>query len=170
MKTENKAFTLIELLVVIAIIALLATIVIASLNCARKKARDARRLADIKEIQKAIEMYYDDHGRYPSPGENNCAGWDTGNTEHDILPGRLDEYLRKVPADPSATGNCNGYRYYRYPAGYKGCDPNKGAFYVLEITDMETSGRPHPKSPGFKCPDRDWGTEADYVVGKFENF
>lgn len=56
---KSKGFTLIELLVVIAIIGVLASVVLASMNSARKKARDARRVADIKQIQLALEMYFD---------------------------------------------------------------------------------------------------------------
>src|SRR3989344_73172 len=60
-------FTLIELLVVIAIIGILASVVLASLNSARKKSRDARRLADIKQIQVALELYFDaNSGNYPT--------------------------------------------------------------------------------------------------------
>ena len=58
---------MIELLVVIAIIAVLASIVLVSLNTARVKGRDARRLADIKSIQNALELYYDStSGTYPT--------------------------------------------------------------------------------------------------------
>ena len=62
---KNKAgFTLIELLVVIAIISLLSSVVMSSLNSARSKARDARRISDVKQFQLALNLYYDKYGRY----------------------------------------------------------------------------------------------------------
>jgi type II secretion system protein G len=65
MRTDQKGFTLIELLVVVAIIGMLASIVLASLNTARQKGRDARRVSDLREIQTALELYYSDHTAYP---------------------------------------------------------------------------------------------------------
>lgn len=56
---KKGGFTLIELLVVIAIIGVLASIVLASLNSARRKSRDSRRVADIKQLQLALELYFD---------------------------------------------------------------------------------------------------------------
>ena len=50
----RRGFTLIELLVVIAIIGLLATVVLASLNTARSKSRDARRLSDLKQMANLV--------------------------------------------------------------------------------------------------------------------
>ncbi len=64
-KRTKKGFTLIELLVVIAIIGILASVVLASLNSARKKSRDARRVADIKQLQLALELYFDKNSNYP---------------------------------------------------------------------------------------------------------
>ena len=63
---SKLGFTLIELLVVIAIIGILSSVVVASLNSARKKARDARRVDDVKQVQLALELYFDaNSGKYP---------------------------------------------------------------------------------------------------------
>ncbi|MEK7599217.1 MAG: type II secretion system protein [Patescibacteria group bacterium] len=81
----KRGFTLIELLVVIAIIGVLASVVLASLNSARRKSRDARRVADIKQIQLALELYFDSKGEYPDV---------TSNLDPDYIP--------TVPTDPVA--------------------------------------------------------------------
>lgn len=65
-RNSKRGFTLIELLVVIAIIGILSSVVLASLNSARQKSRDARRLSDIKQLQLALELYYDANTAYPA--------------------------------------------------------------------------------------------------------
>lgn len=62
---SQAGFTLIELLVVIGIIAVLATIGIVSFGSASATARDTKRLADIRTIQSAIEIYNANTGDYP---------------------------------------------------------------------------------------------------------
>ena len=71
MRNENS-FTLIELLVVIAIIGLLAAIVFVSLDDAIMKARDAKRKAELAQIQIAVEIFYAQKGYYPNPGGEWC--------------------------------------------------------------------------------------------------
>ena len=63
---NRKGFTLIEILVVIAIIGILASVVVASLNSARKKAMDAKRINDVRQISTALMMFYYDKGRMPA--------------------------------------------------------------------------------------------------------
>ncbi len=65
-KINQKGFTLIELLVVIAIIGLLASVVLLALNSARQKSRDAKRLADVRQIASALELYFNDASAYPT--------------------------------------------------------------------------------------------------------
>ena len=173
-KYKNKGFTLIELLVVIAILGLLMSIVLASLNNARKKTRDARRLSDMRQILLALELYYDSNNQYPPITSDSCCdGWDQGPCGTDktfINTLRTANLMPQVPTDPSGgTGTgCYGYNYYRYNAGSYGCDSSKGAYFVLGIRDMETSNRPHPNSLGWSCPSRNWQNEFDWVTGKFE--
>ena len=91
----RRGFTLIELLVVIAIIGILASIVLASLNSARKKSRDARRIADVKQIQLALELYFD--------AQKGIDGTGTSASYPDTLVRLEPTYIPKVPKDPSVS-------------------------------------------------------------------
>ncbi len=92
--SPTRGFTLIELLVVIAIIGVLSSVVLASLNTARKKGRDARRIADIKQLQLALELYYDSYGFYPVAMTSAVL----------VTPG----YIASIPTDPA---NAVAYAY-----------------------------------------------------------
>jgi len=98
---KSKGFTLIELLVVIAIIGILSTIVLVSLNSARQKARDTRRLGDIRQVALALEMYYDDNTSYPIVVGCTAANW-TGTLATAITGGG---YMAAIPIDPVNSGN-----------------------------------------------------------------
>ncbi|MCI0619674.1 type II secretion system GspH family protein [Candidatus Wolfebacteria bacterium] len=64
MFSRNRGFTLIELLVVIAIIGILSSVVLASLNTARDKGRDAAIKSDLNNIRAQAELVYDNDGDY----------------------------------------------------------------------------------------------------------
>lgn len=101
---NKKGFTLIELLIVVAIIGLLSTLAVVALGSARVKARDSKRLADLKQVQTALELYYTDQNAYPSGSAVNL-----GDTDHKCLnatgwaaAGCTDPYMGQVPVDPQS--------------------------------------------------------------------
>lgn len=103
-----RGFTLIELLVVVSLIGILATLVLANLNAARERGRDAQRKSDLKSIQNSLQLYYNDYGKFP---DNNSSGeilgcgasgvsactygsaWTAGDTT----------YMQTLPEDPIST-------------------------------------------------------------------
>ena len=88
---------MIELLIVIAIIGLLSTLSIIALNSTRSRARDAQRMHDIRQITTALEMYYNDNGKYPDCQGNDRdsnGGWYT------CLEPALSPYINPLPRDP----------------------------------------------------------------------
>ena len=115
MKMNKKGFTLIELLVVIAIIGLLSTLAVVALGNARVKARDAKRMSDLKQIQTALELYYTDQNAYPA-GSNVVLGplrspATTATGNYACLDnagwhatGCANAYMGSVPGDPNDTG------------------------------------------------------------------
>jgi len=108
-------FTLIELLVVIAIIGILAGVVVVNVGSAQAKARDAKRISDMKAIQTALEMYYDDNGVYPiycpTSGDSYCLATS--------LSTYLSGFLSTFPTDPIENRPYAGltYRYSSYNDG-----------------------------------------------------
>lgn len=152
-KNKYKGFTLIELLVVIAIISLLSSVVLASLNSARVKARDARRLADIKQLQTALEFYFDVHNAYPSTSGNYqvIAG---GSTALQVLV--TEGFIAKVPSDPQSTntGVNNNEYYYGSPGWWLDSWPYQIQFQLENRND--SAGLPYSANM--------WGVRYVYSV------
>jgi general secretion pathway protein G len=104
---NKKGFTLIELLVVIAIIGLLSTLAVVALSSARTKGRDAVRVSDAKNLQMALELYYNDNNAYPT-GTNVVLGEGTVNClDNTGFVAAADcthapIYMQALPKDPQS--------------------------------------------------------------------
>ena len=103
MSARRSGFTLIELMVIIIIIGLLAATAIVTLANAQRKSRDAKRLADLRELQKTIETIHTETGTYPLADAADNATWaDFGNA--------IADYITSVPIDPD-NDDPNDYIY-----------------------------------------------------------
>ena len=140
---NRQGFTLIELLVVIAVIGILASVVMASLNSARVKARDARRKADMQQLTLAIQLYYSDFGVFPpSSGATmpNLSWANSSDASWTTFGAHMQPYMATLPKDPQQTTNPNiwaasggGYAY-----SYVLCSPQS---YML-VYQLENAQGP----------------------------
>ena len=144
----SKGFTIVELLVVVAIISLLAALVLASLESARGRARDAVRVQDINAVADALELYYTEFGRYP---ENSAATvpplcgavneWyrlGCGGAIDQVLEN--NDYIETTPRDAhdltcTAAGPTDPYYYYN-PHHY--CDNLGQHVHIVVARHLET--------------------------------
>jgi prepilin-type N-terminal cleavage/methylation domain-containing protein len=96
---KKQGFTLVEILVVVSIIGLLSSIVLVGLGSFRARGRDARRVADLRETQNALELYYGKFGGYP------LTTWD--GLEKTLTDAEIG--VTSISDDP--LGGTNHYKY-----------------------------------------------------------
>lgn len=131
---NDRGFTLIELLVVVSIIGMLSSVLLVSLQSARTKARETKLLVEVKEFQKALELYKLDNGTYPGVGvwySYTCNAGNFGATTPitNLFDNNFtSKYISKIPgelvdcgfryAPSTGTSNVTGYM-----CGYVGQAP-----------------------------------------------
>lgn len=129
---KQNGFTLIELLVVIAIIGVLSSIVMSSVNSARKKSRDSQRISEFREFRTALNMYYINHGSYPPTPPctiPSCSWEDHKNIFNAIATALFNEGLiSQMPKDPRDPDQF--YMAYDYGRGTE-------AGYII-VTQLES--------------------------------
>lgn len=141
-----NGFTLIELLIAISIIAILSTVGFTVYTQGQILARDAKRKADLKQIQTALNLYYQDFKSYPNTLGNNCSANAGGFTvctstaspsaQQPWINGVTTNYIDVLPVDPLSnsgdpvprTGSNFGYGYRVYGAF---CNKGANQIYVL---------------------------------------
>lgn len=137
MKINKKGFTLIELIIAMVILAVLSGLIAGGVLNSLKKGRDARRKADLQQIQRALEFYYEDNRTYPS--SLTFGGQIVG-------PAPVSKvYMQKVPIDP----NTSKTYYYCYETV---SSPTKYKLYaVLENENDSSRMTTAPSTSGFTC-------------------
>ncbi|RJQ13867.1 type II secretion system protein [Candidatus Parcubacteria bacterium] len=148
-KPKTKlGFTLIELLVVITIINVLASTILVSANQGRFRARQSRRVSDMRELQKAIELYNLRNNSYPNTGGawytacNSCTLFGGCNQPRDAwIPGLAPTFIRSTPVDPlmpnPASNNAQGDYCYVYRSDTTGREYKLMAHRILEFTGSD---------------------------------
>ncbi|MFH1047880.1 MAG: carboxypeptidase regulatory-like domain-containing protein [Patescibacteria group bacterium] len=113
----QRGFTLLELLVVITIIGLLSSIGYVSYQAVKVSARDAKRVSDAKQVQTALELFFEFNTSYPSDNVFGSDGQLLGYLETRRLSdaGFSDEvfgtpYMVEVPKNPEPGGTDYVYR------------------------------------------------------------
>jgi len=135
-----RGFTLVEILIVLAVIAVVGTLFILGVNPLEqlRKSNDAARKSDLSQLQKALELYYQDNGSYPpSSGDFKISiGSATLPWGSPWLP-----YMKALPKDPTAT------RTYQY---YSPVSSNGQSYYIY--ASLERGGKdPQACNQGNAC-------------------
>ena len=122
LKRHIRGFTLVEIIVVVALIGLLASAAYVSYGEVRTEARDRKRMADLRQLQLAIENYKQVHGRYPlggcgylpsggwvGPGPSNTS-WHRTCAEY--ISGLVPDFISALPTDPNRENESDrGFMY-----------------------------------------------------------
>lgn len=158
---KHNGFTIVELLIVIVVIGILAAITIVAYNGVQQRARDSRRVSDMKQVQKDLELFYTSQGRYPiTPGG---ATWDdhwgfmqqclTVGTNCGFTTTNFQPFISSVPNDPLDNPSTSSDSDPTYYTGYENRTADN---YILRVL-LESSSDPALTNDA----DGGWRTSVD---------
>lgn len=150
--TKQSGFTIVELLIVIVVIGILATITIVAYSGIQVRARDTTRIDKVKNIAKAIDLYYVDNGRYPpildGMGLETSCGSQTDNWGHcdrnKILADYLIPYMAINPT--SLSDATQGNYWYHYTSQGSDNYQTYGIMVYLEGSAGQSDGGYYPNA------------------------
>jgi len=159
---KQKAFTLIEFLVVLAIITLIISLILVSLRSMREKGRDGRRLQEINQVVKALQLYWIDYEEYPDKTCPCERGWETSDADPDQFMEYLAPYLSEIPLDPINT-RVDDYKFFgprpeNYFYAYKQYEPPsycpeiEKPFVIIAVSNLEAYVPPDLPEMGMPLP------------------
>ena len=136
---HERGFTLIELIVVIAIVGILTTLAVANVASSIKRARDSERINSLKQLQTALELYYQDHGSYPSTGTlPPFKQWRSGRSGGFWIPELTAKYIKEMPLDPKNGSGCSADAGDGVRDGATSCYDL--AYYAGDFCSLELGG------------------------------
>lgn len=102
---KKQAFTLVELIVVIIVLVILWTIAFISLQWYSSSARDSKRLSDIQNIKKSLELFNLDTSKYPIPDDYQVVEYSWDDLRYQWIVWKqvitnLSKTLNNKPIDP----------------------------------------------------------------------
>jgi prepilin-type N-terminal cleavage/methylation domain-containing protein len=113
-KYVKRGFTLIELLMVIAILGILMSIIVNQISTARSRARDSKRVIEIRQLETAIRAYELDYGSYPVGTLDIAPSTIDQSNNGAFIPVLSPNYIAQI-SDPG--GNGFGYYWYLWDTG-----------------------------------------------------
>lgn len=158
--SKKKGFTLVELLVVVGIIAVLGAVILPNINSARLKSRDSKRVSDVKQIQLALELYFNINRSYP----NSSQVFPADLSQSVLVTSGL---ISSIPKDPLTGGyfyvalsNTGGSSCVRYHLGAS-LEQNNSS--IMNEAKVQSSGA-YPACTGETGSDFSGGTSAPCVT------
>lgn len=142
---KNKSgFSLVELLVVISIISLLTTVIVARVHSVNTKSRDLKRVNDINELIRGIEVYVTQNGEYPGESDLNevvLSPSCSSDLKSDLLSKGIfneipfDSFINNTPSGCAASSwvDVNDEYFYGFDADHEGGD------ICVSINRLETT-------------------------------